>query len=198
MSMQLLVGLGNPEPRYDLTRHNAGFMVIDKLATTCGASLSLQKHLHAEICRGRFAGKEVMLAKPMTYMNLSGRAVSAIMSYYKIDKSDLLVIHDEVALPLGAIRIARAGGSAGNHGIESIMESLGHKEFQRLRVGVGPDPGGELRAHFVLSKMEGNDLQCIKKVVDGCEEALGLWLREGVQKAMNQYNGHNFCPETPV
>jgi PTH1 family peptidyl-tRNA hydrolase len=130
-----------------------------------------------------------MVAKPNTYMNLSGQAVQAITAFYKIDKSDLMVVHDEVALPLGKIRLARDGGSAGNHGIESIFACTGTRDFQRLRIGVGPDPGGAVRAHFVLSPLEEKDLTLYEKVMNLAIEAYAEVLRNGIQSAMDKYNG---------
>lgn len=189
MALKLLLGLGNPEPCYDMTRHNAGFAMIDRLAIKCGAALSMKKQIHAEIGKTRFAGSELMLAKPTTYMNLSGRAAQAIMNFFKIERSNLIVVHDEVALPLGTIRLARGGGGAGNHGIENIIECLGHKDFQRLRIGVGPDPGGALRAQFVLSKIAQVDQALYFKSIDMAIDATEIWLQEGLQSAMNKFNG---------
>ncbi len=198
MALKLLVGLGNPEARYDMTRHNAGFKMIERLAIKYGGSLSLSTKLHAEIGKIKMANHDVMLARPSTYMNLSGKAVAAICSFYKIDKSDILIIHDEVALPMGVLRLARGGGgSAGNHGIESIMECLGHKDFQRLRIGVGPDPGGAMRAHFVLSEIAENDRALYFKAIDLAIEAAESILREGIQSAMNKFNGIDLR-EAPV
>lgn len=189
-SLRLLVGLGNPEPRYELTRHNAGFMFIQKIATKYGVTpLSFNSRMEAEIGKCKIAGKDVMLARPTTYMNLSGKAVQAIMAFYKIDRPDLMVVHDEVALPMGKIRLARGGGSAGNHGIESIMEYLGHTEFERLRIGVGPDPGGAIRAHFVLSTIADADLELYYKSISLAIDAAEMSLQEGIQVAMNKFNG---------
>lgn len=196
MSLKLLVGLGNPGPQYDMTRHNAGFDLVNQLATKCGVTLSLSSKMQAELGKLKFDGHEVMVAKPTTFMNLSGQAVLAISSFYKIDNSDLLVVHDEVALPLGKIRLARAGGSAGNHGIESIMSCLGHENFQRLRIGVGPDPGGAVRANFVLSKIADADRDLYNKTISLALDAYGEILRNGIQSAMNKYNGMDLRPPT--
>lgn len=189
MAMSLLVGLGNPGVQYENTRHNAGFCLVEQFATKYGASFSMHKNMQAELCKVRINGVDLMLAKPMTYMNLSGKAVAAVMNFYKIDKANLIVAHDEVALPLGKIRLARGGGSAGNHGIESIFECLGYKEFQRLRIGVGPDPGGAVRAHFVLSKMTERDHELLGRVVEMAVEATEVCLKDGIQTAMNKFNG---------
>ena len=195
MSLKLLVGLGNPEPRYEMTRHNAGFTMLARLAIRCGARFSLSGRMKAELCRVAIAGADVMLARPMTYMNLSGEAVRAITAFYKIDKSDLMVVHDEVALPLGVIRLAKSCGSAGNHGIESIFECLGFEDFQRLRIGVGPDPGGALRAHFVTSPLEETNLELFYKAIALAQEAYADVLVNGIQRAMNKYNGMDLRPK---
>jgi peptidyl-tRNA hydrolase, PTH1 family len=195
MTLKLLVGLGNPEPRYDMTRHNAGFIVVGRLAIKCGAGFSYSGKMNAELCKIKLAGYDIILARPMTYMNLSGEAVQAITSFYKIEKNDLMVVHDEVALPLGVIRLARACGSAGNHGIESIFDSLGYEDFQRLRIGVGPDPGGAVRAHFVTSKIEEKDLDLFFKAVVLAGDAYEEVLRNGIQVAMNKYNGLDLRPQ---
>ena len=189
MSLKLLLGLGNPEPRYEMTRHNAGFSFIDEFATRAGGTLANSKNMFAHMCKIKYAGQDLILAKPTTYMNLSGRAAAAIMNFYKIDKSDLLVIHDEVALNLGVIRLSRGGGSAGNHGIESIMACIGTNEFNRLRIGVGPDPGGAMRADYVLSVIPQSDRELYSRVIATCVEASETWLQAGIQDAMNKYNG---------
>ncbi len=195
MSLKLLLGLGNPEPRYEMTRHNAGFKIIDELATRYGASLNYSSKLDCELAKFNHAGHNLILAKPTTYMNLSGHAARAIMSFYKIEKNQLLVLHDEVALPLGQLRLARNGGSAGNHGIESIIECLGHKDFERLRLGVGPDPGGALRASFVLARIEAENEELYFKMIKLAAEAVELYLKQGLQKAMNTYNGIDLRPQ---
>lgn len=189
MSLKLLLGLGNMEPRYDMTRHNAGFSFIDEFATKYGAQLSNNKNMLAHICKFKYGAHDLILAKPTTYMNLSGRAAISIMNFYKIDKSEVLVVHDEVALKLGVIRLARGGGSAGNHGIESIMACTGTSEFNRLRIGVGPDPGGALRADYVLSQIPQADRELYSKVISVCIEAAEVWIDSGIQDAMNKFNG---------
>lgn len=194
MSLKLLVGLGNPEPRYEKTRHNAGFMFLDQYATKYGATFSNSKNMQAHVCKFRALGHDLILAKPTTYMNLSGQAVASILNFYKIEKSNLMVIHDEVALNLGRIRLARGGGSAGNHGIESIMACIGSKEFNRLRLGVGPDPGGAIRADYVLSNFPAEQQELLMKVLAVSTEAAETWLLHGIQEAMNKYNGWNGEP----
>lgn len=202
MPMKLLAGLGNPGTEYEKTRHNAGFMCLDLMATKCGAKFEFVSRLQADLAKIRSnelrafnlpelkgADFDLMLAKPMTYMNLSGQAIAAVMRFFKLDKTELLVIHDEVALPLGQIRFARAGGSAGHHGIESIMQSLACKDFQRLRIGVGPDPGGATRAHFLTSRMRDSELDSLGKTLAVSAEAAQFWLAHDIQECMNAFNG---------
>src|SRR5579883_517977 len=117
--MKLIVGLGNPEPRYAQTRHNAGFWVVDQLATKCGAQFTLAKNLQAYIAKTNLAGQSIILAKPVTYMNLSGRAVQSMLHWFKIESADCLIVHDEVSLPLGKIRYQYGRGAGGQHGVES-------------------------------------------------------------------------------
>ncbi len=189
MSLKLVVGLGNPEPRYDMTRHNVGFMFIDELATKYGVTLVSSKNMQAQLVKFKNGNDDLILAKPMTYMNLSGQAVAAIMNFYKIERKNLIVAHDEVALNLGVIRLARGGGSAGNHGIESIMACLGYPDFNRLRIGIGPDPGGAVRAHYVLSKFPPAEAELLNKVLAVSMESFEEWKSNGIQDAMNKFNG---------
>src|SRR6185369_7117687 len=135
--MKIIVGLGNPELRYYSTRHNAGFRVVDLLATELGAHFKVANDLKADVAKVNYKTHTVLLAKPKTYMNLSGDAVQRILHWYKADLSALLVIHDDVSLPLGRLRLQKGGGAGGQHGVESIIECLGgRKEFDRLKVGV--------------------------------------------------------------
>ncbi len=161
--MKILIGLGNPEKKYEDTRHNAGFRVLDALATRAGAEYKVSKDFQAATAKTMLQGREVLLVKPLTYMNLSGQAVAAIVHWFKIPLTELLVIHDEVSLPLGKIRIQSNAGPGGQHGVMSIISSLGgKKEFARIRVGVGPDPGGDRRANFVLSCVPPIDADSMK------------------------------------
>jgi PTH1 family peptidyl-tRNA hydrolase len=197
--MKLIVGLGNPEPQYALTRHNAGFWVVDALATACGASFDLSKDLQARITKTPLAGHSVVLAKPVTYMNLSGRAVQAILHWYKIEPDDMLVVHDDVSLPLGKIRYQHGAGAGGQHGVENIIQMLGgNKAFNRLKFGVGPDPGGDRRANYVLQILPAADMQMRDKVISLCTESIELYLREGLQAAANKYNGLDLRPPPPA
>lgn len=199
--MKLIVGLGNPGPQYHLTRHNAGFRVVERLGTTSGAHFSAKKDLYCELAKVRIGAEEVLLAKPTTYMNLSGRAVVAILHWFKVSRRDLLVIHDDVSLSLGRIRLQKDGGAGGQHGIESIIECFGGgKDFDRLKVGVGPDPGGDRRADFVLSAVAEADWDLMESSLALAADAALAWLRNGIQQSMNQFNGVrlDLPPEPPA
>lgn len=196
--MKVIVGLGNPEPQYALTRHNAGFWVVDALATAGGAQFDLAKDLQARVCKTTLANQPVVLVKPVTYMNNSGVAAQHILHWYKVAPGDMLIVYDEVALPLGKIRWQHAGGAGGHHGIESIIQVLGgNKGFDRLRFGAGPDPGGDRRADFVLSILPAADMEMRDKVIKLCLESIQLWLRQGAQAAANKYNGLDLRPPPP-
>jgi len=185
---KLIVGLGNPEGRYANTRHNVGFRVVDLLGTINGAqfkSVSKQQALMAIL-----PAENLILAKPTTYMNKSGEAVQAILHYFDIAREDLLVVHDDVAMPLGRLRLQRGGGAGGQHGVESILEHLsGDDRFHRLKVGVGPDPGGHVRANYVLSSVRPEDFELSEKVIGVSADAAMSWLKSGIQQAMNVFNG---------
>ncbi len=200
MASKLIVGLGNIGNEYAGTRHNAGFSVIDELAvgernSAHGAEFKNVKEFSAYVGKLNISGSNVILAKPTTYMNLSGRAVNAILRYFKIELEDLLVVHDDVAIPLGRLRLQKAGGAGGQHGVESIIECLGgSKDFSRLKFGVGPDPGGSRRAQYVLSRIPVADQELYKKMVQKAAEAIFYWTNNGIQSAMNSYNSINLAP----
>jgi len=211
MSGKLIVGLGNIGAEYDGTRHNAGFSVVDQLSNRrnggsgagltgikTGGDFKLVRDFSAYLCKSTLSGHNVILAKPTTYMNLSGTAVNAILRYFKIDLKELIIIHDDVSLPLGRIRLQKAGGAGGQHGVESIIQSLGGaKEFDRLKIGVGPDPGGDIRGQYVLSKIPKADQEIFAKVVETSCDAVILWMNKGVDAAMNKFNNVNLAPPAP-
>lgn len=196
--MKLVVGLGNPELRYMLTRHNAGFWVVDRIATKYGASYQRHKDLQSDIAKVQAESGPLLVAKPQTYMNLSGRAVQSILHWYKMETEDLIVVHDDVALPLGKIRIQSGGGAGGQHGIENTIQMLGGaKNFDRIKIGVGPDPGGDRRADYVLSPIADEDNELKEKVLQMAVEAISLWLQEGPKSAANRFNGMDLRPSPP-
>lgn len=187
--MKIIVGLGNPGEKYDLTRHNIGFMVVDALADQAQRPIKLAE---CESLTGRIvlAGEPVLLVKPRTFMNLSGQAVAQLCDKYEVDaKQDLLVVVDDIALPFGKLRL-RAKGSAGSHnGLKSIVERLRGQDFPRLRVGIQPDhPIGDL-ADFVLAKFSPRERQVLDDVMLRAREAVELWMTAGIEPAMAQVNG---------
>ncbi|MBY0360112.1 MAG: aminoacyl-tRNA hydrolase [Candidatus Obscuribacterales bacterium] len=195
MTLKVVIGLGNPESRYERTRHNAGFRLADRLAIKYGATFARKQELFCELSKTKALGQDLLIVKPLTYMNLSGRAAAAICRWYKIDTKDILVAHDDVSLPLGQLRLQKGGGAGGQHGIESIIECFaGSKDFERLKIGVGPDPGGALRANYVLANFPEDQEILIQKVIDLSVQAIDVWLSEGIGPTMNRFNGLNLAP----
>jgi PTH1 family peptidyl-tRNA hydrolase len=196
--MKLIVGLGNPELKYMTTRHNAGYWIVDKLATTYGAHYARSRDMFADVAKTNINGEAVLLAKPTTYMNLSGQAFQAITHWYKLELDQCIVVHDDVALPLGRLRYQKGGGAGGQHGIESIIRMMGgNKGFDRLKFGVGPDPGGDRRADYVLSSVPEADRELKDKMIALATESLHLWLREGATVASNKFNATDLRPAPP-
>ena len=185
----LIVGLGNPGRQYKETRHNIGFMTLDRLA----ARLNLQYarvQFRALVIDGRYEGSRLFLAKPQTYMNESGLAVGALMRFYKIPIQNLLVVHDDVDLPLGTLRIRPDGGSAGQKGVASIIDRLGTQEFPRLRFGLGRPPGQMLAAAYVLQNFDRGDTEMLTLTLERAVDAALAFVAQGLDKTMNQYNGN--------
>lgn len=198
--MKLVVGLGNPGLEYERTRHNVGFEVIDLISTELGAHLELSKNFWSQVGKTKFKNTDVVFLKPQTYMNESGRAVSAVIRWFKLKVNDVLIVHDDVSIPLGRIRLQKHGGAGGQHGVESIIDSLGGvKEFDRIKVGVGPDPGGDLRARYVLSRVPEKDRELFAKSMEMSAQAVREWLEFGPDVAANHFNGRNLAapPEPP-
>lgn len=184
----LIVGLGNPGGKYENTRHNVGFMAVDELAAQGRFSITRAKH-HALTGAAEIGGQGVLVMKPTTYMNLSGEAVGDAARFYKIAPGHVLVISDDVDLPLGRLRI-RTGGSAGGHnGLKSIIQHLGTDQFPRVKVGVGgkPHPDYDM-ADWVLGKFQGEDKKVMDESVKRAAAAVECFLRDGPQKAMNRFN----------
>jgi PTH1 family peptidyl-tRNA hydrolase len=198
--LKAIIGLGNPESRYQGTRHNIGFAVVQGLGTESGAEFKDTKNLFAYVAKVSLAGSGLILAMPTTYMNQSGKSFVAVLNWYKLKSKDILVVHDDVSLPLGRIRLQKDGGAGGQHGVESIIESLGgSKSFDRLKVGVGPDPGGERRADYVLSKFPASEAELLSSSLQLANQAAKLWFEKGINFAANACNGIDLItpPETP-
>ncbi len=183
----LIVGLGNPGRNYRNTRHNIGFMVIDKLASDLSCAMTKVQN-KAIIGTCKLGEIKVILAKPQTYMNLSGTSVSSLLKFYKVDLSKLLLIHDDVDVPFGQIRMRPGGGSAGQKGAESTIQQLGSKAFPRLRMGIGQPPGRMDSADYVLQPFEKADEQVLKEFVERASDAAKCFITDGLDMAMNRFN----------
>ena len=184
----LVVGLGNPEKKYDGTRHNAGFAVVDRLAVENGIGYGgTQKK--AAVGKGTIGNRKVMLAKPLAYMNLSGEAVRGLSDYYKIDtRRDLIIVSDDVDLPVGMIRIRKKGSAGGHNGLKDIIRHLGHEEFLRVRVGVGGKPQGRDMIGHVLGSVPPEEKEAMEEGIGRAAQAVVCILNDGPDKAMNQFN----------
>lgn len=193
--MKLIVGLGNPGIEYQFTPHNAGFLAIDRIAEDCGVVVSNRRG-KALTAKARLAGHEVLLAKPETFMNLSGLSVATLVRELEIEDvaSDVLVIYDELAFPLGQFRIAQRGSANGHNGIKSILGALGTEDWLRIRIGVGKPPledGREIKAggrDYLLTPMRKQELAVMDEVLDRVKVAVETVLTKGVNAAMNEFN----------
>ena len=184
----LLIGLGNPGREYRDNRHNIGFMLIDRLAVRLNArGMNLQSK--AIVIGALYEGRKLILAKPQTYMNLSGGAVQGLLHFYKIPPENLIVAHDDLDLPLGTIRIRPGGGAGGQRGMASTIERLGTQDFPRLRLGIGRPPGRMDAAAYVLQDFSRADLLIVSETLDRAADAVLTFVTDGLDKAMNKYNG---------
>ncbi len=184
----LIVGLGNPGREYRETRHNVGFMLIDRICKEYSVSLS-RVQSKALVGLGSLEGQRIVLAKPQTFMNLSGQAVSALVRFYKVPLHQLLIAHDDLDLPFGTLRIRPGGGAGGQKGVASTIQQLGSPDFARLRIGIGRPPGQMDAAAYVLQKFLNGELSTLDLVLDKAVAAAQTFLRSGLDPAMNQYNG---------
>lgn len=186
--MFVIVGLGNPEKKYEGTRHNIGFAVIDALADKYNISIKDKKH--KALCgTGAIEGVKVMLVKPLTYMNLSGDSVADVMNFYKLDpEEDMLVVYDDISLAPGNIRVRKKGSAGGHNGIKSIIARCGTQNFMRVKVGVGEKPEGWDLADHVLGHFSDEDSRLVREAVDDAIGAIVMMSRGDVDQAMNNYN----------
>ncbi len=183
----LIVGLGNPGRQYRTNRHNVGFLLLDALANRLDTSFS-RLESKALVTRAEYNSSRVILAKPQTYMNLSGQAVGALVRFYKIPTGNLLVAYDEVDLPFGSLRIRPTGGSAGHKGMAAIIERLGTQEFPRLRIGIGRPPGRMEAADYVLQDFSKDEKEELASILDRAADAVLTFVSQGVEAAMNKFN----------
>lgn len=186
--MKLIVGLGNPGIEYQFTPHNLGFLTIDRIASDCGVQVR-NRQCRALTARAVIAGQPVLLAKPETYMNLSGLAVRDLLAKHELSSaSDLILIYDELDLPLGTIRIRQRGSSAGHNGMESVIGALGTQEFLRIRLGIAPGRKVSDGVKFVLTPFRKRELKQVDAVLDTAAEAVKAILTHGAEAAMNRFN----------
>ncbi len=189
--MILLVGLGNPGAKYENTRHNVGFMVIDEIARRQRVLLNKRKY-DSLTGSTHISGSDIILMKPQTYMNLSGNAVKSAVHSLKVDLDHMLILHDDIDLPLGRIKIKLGGGSAGHNGIRSIADVLSSSEFPRMRIGVGRPPEFTDPADYVLEDFCPQEIPILRDIVGGSADAAYAFIQMGLEKAMNRYNRKEF------
>ena len=185
----LIVGLGNPGKDYAATRHNVGFMVLNRLAKRLGVEWEASKKFTARLAKGRQDGNTVFLSKPQGYMNLSGQSLVPLAQYYQIPNGRVMVVVDDLDLPLGAVRMRPGGGTGGHRGLDSIQGFLGKDDFPRLRLGIGrPEPNRDVSG-FVLGKFAEAETELLERVLETAADQLVYWVLQGIQQAMNNYNG---------
>jgi len=185
--MKMIAGLGNPGHEYHLTPHNLGFMAVDRLARECGLELT-HREAQALTASTRLEGLDVLLAKPQTYMNLSGMAVGRLVAKYGLEVGDLIVLVDDAALPLGSLRIRPRGSAGGHNGLKSIIGALDSGDFVRVRMGVNPQQPIDDMVSYLLGRFRASDQGAVDGLVSEACEAVHVILREGLQKAMNRFN----------
>ncbi len=185
----LIVGLGNPGKEYEETRHNVGFRVVEELARRYGLTFGKTER-KAQVSSGMIKDKKVILAKPQTYMNLSGEAVRSLVDFYKVDVANILLIADDLDIPLGTVRLRQSGSAGGQNGIKNVIQHLGTQDINRLRFGIGRPPGKMQAKDYVLGVFKGDDAILASQVVDKATNAVETWLTEGIELAMTRHNGN--------
>jgi peptidyl-tRNA hydrolase, PTH1 family len=181
----LVVGLGNPGPQYATTRHNLGFLVADILADRLGAGFKVHKKSGAEVTTGRLGGRAVVLAKPRVYMNESGRQVGPLANFYSVPPTDVIVMHDELDIDFGRIRLKAGGGAGGHNGLRSVASALGTNDFQRVRIGIGRPPGRKDGATFVLENFNSVERPEVATICEQAADATELLIKLGLEPAQN-------------
>jgi len=184
----LLIGLGNPGREYRDNRHNLGFMVIDRLIVRLNAR-GMKVQSKAIVTTANYEGRKLIFAKPQTYMNLSGQSAQGLLNFYKISVENMLIAHDDLDIPFGTIRIRPGGGPGGQKGMASTIEQLGTKDFPRLRIGIGRPPGRMDPSAYVLQNFSREEMKILSEIVDRAAEAALTFVTDGLNKAMNKYNG---------
>ncbi len=184
----LIVGLGNPGRKYAANRHNVGFRCVERLAAAHGLQFR-KRQKKAKVILSTIRGYAIALALPQTFMNKSGHAVARLAHYYRVSLDHILIVYDDLDLPLGTIRLRPSGGSGGHRGMASIIEQLGSREFARLRIGIDRPPGRMDPADYVLQDFSPDEEALLDRTLDGAVDAIEMWLDEGIEAAMSRYNG---------
>ncbi|HPX61427.1 MAG TPA: aminoacyl-tRNA hydrolase [Deltaproteobacteria bacterium] len=190
MSTYIIAGLGNPGPQYQWTRHNAGFLFLDRIAHLENIAIN-RKNFSGLTGEWNLHGHRLVLLKPQTFMNLSGRSVMQALQFYKLPLSHLVVVHDELDLPFGTVRFKQGGGNGGHNGLKSISEQLGKADFLRMRIGIGKPAHGDT-VNYVLGNIPPDQMEVMSKVLDGGLDMLEMMLEAGLPKAMSLFNSRNF------
>ncbi|MFF2393997.1 aminoacyl-tRNA hydrolase [Nocardia sp. NPDC058114] len=181
----LVVGLGNPGPEYERTRHNVGFLVADVLAERVGGRFAVHKKSGADLLQARLDGRQILIAKPRTYMNLSGRPVAALAKFFSVPVDQVIVIHDELDLPFGTLKLKQGGGEGGHNGLRSISQALTTKDYLRTRIGIGRPPGRQDPADYVLKPFAAPERKEVPVIVEQAADAVELLLKVGLEAAQN-------------
>jgi peptidyl-tRNA hydrolase, PTH1 family len=184
----LIVGLGNPGAEYANTRHNAGFLLVEKLAAKWKCDWSNEKKFRARIAKTARNGKRICLCEPQTFMNLSGETVGALKNFYQLPLAQLLIVADDADLPLGTIRLRASGSSGGHHGLESVEQHVASREFARLKIGIGRKDNAREITNYVLGRFDAAENELLQKVLERASGQVETWLEAGTEKAM-QWNG---------
>jgi PTH1 family peptidyl-tRNA hydrolase len=185
----MIVGLGNAGADYKNHRHNAGFMIVDALARAHGLTFSRRRKMRAHVAEGQIDGRPVVLAKPRTFMNVSGRAVGRLSRAHDVPPESILIVYDDLDLPLGRLRLRRQGGSGGHRGMRSIIDALGTQGFPRLRVGIDRPPGHMDPAEYVLQPFDSEQKESLPSIIEASVAAIECWLDAGITVAMDRFNG---------
>ncbi|MFW6115725.1 MAG: aminoacyl-tRNA hydrolase [Chloroflexota bacterium] len=187
MTRYLVAGLGNPGPKYADNRHNVGFRCVERVASAHGLSFD-RRQKRARVALGTILQRSVILAKPQTYMNKSGYAVGSLVHFYRVPMERILVVYDDLDLPLGTIRLRPSGGTGGHRGMRSIINQLGRQDFPRLRIGIGRPPGRMDPADYVLQDFSADEEELVEEALEQAAGAIEAWLVEGIDEAMTRYN----------
>lgn len=186
--MKLIICLGNPGSKYSLTRHNAGFLFADLLASKLGCIFSLEQKFKAEIAKCNYRCEAIWIVKPQTFMNLSGEALLALKNFYKIDIKDLFLVYDDISLDTGKIRFRSKGSDGGHNGVKSIIKNAQTQTFDRMKIGIGPQPSYMKSEDYVLQNFSKNELDILKPTLDKAVEAFLYYCESDINKAQNKYN----------